>query len=81
MSRSTGEGIPIFVWAAWDTPDTPPDRLEVTSCRDCSALVPADRADRHARWHRHTERARPTPNGSDDRRTAPDNMVVGCSPS
>lgn len=42
----------IYLWAAIGTKNTPPDRVHVVLCPDCAALVPMERADRHARWHR-----------------------------
>jgi hypothetical protein len=45
------EGDPVFLWASIGTQDNPPDRLQVESCHDCSALVPVERFDRHGQWH------------------------------
>jgi hypothetical protein len=36
-------------------PDGRPGYWPVAVCPDCAALVPVDRADRHARWHRRTD--------------------------
>jgi hypothetical protein len=42
----------LFLWVSVGDPAAPVSRIEVTSCEHCAALVPADRADVHLRWHR-----------------------------
>jgi hypothetical protein len=47
----------IYLWAAFGSPSSPPDRLEVASCDRCAAVVPTAGADTHYRWHRALSRS------------------------
>lgn len=50
----TGEPDRMYVWCAFGTPSTLPDRLEIVACPGCAALIAADRVDVHLMWHRRT---------------------------
>lgn len=41
----------LWLWAGVSGPDDPSSRVEAAVC-PCGGLVPADRFDRHRRWHR-----------------------------
>lgn len=47
-----------YLWAALGTPDSVPDRVEVTVCHLCYCLVPVCRLDEHHDYHVQLEKGR-----------------------
>lgn len=55
MSKREVEQQPIYLWAAIGDESAIPGRVRVDVCERCGALVAADRADTHERWHEAVE--------------------------